>query len=50
MQPILPHLVVVLWACWKPPSKDFVKVNVDGAVFANEDKSGIGIVIRNHDG
>ena len=50
MQPIPPPLVAVLRACWKPPSVDFVKINVDGAVFPNENKSGIGVVIRNHEG
>lgn len=50
VQPIPPQPVVVPCARWKPPSDDFVKVNVNRAVFADEDKSGIGIVIRNHDG
>lgn len=50
MQPIPPQPIVVPRARWKPPSVDFVKVNVNRAVFADEDKSGIGIVIRNHDG
>nr|POE46101.1 hypothetical protein CFP56_34159 [Quercus suber] len=50
VQPIPPQPVAVPRARWKPPSEDFVKVNVDGAVFADEDKSGIGIVICNHDG
>nr|POE46102.1 hypothetical protein CFP56_34160 [Quercus suber] len=45
VQPIPPQPVAVPRARWKPPSEDFVKVNVDGAVFADEDKSGIGLVV-----
>ena len=50
MQPIPPPLVAVLRACWKPPSVDFVKINVDGVVFSYENKFGIGVVICNHEG
>ena len=50
MQPIPPPLVAVLRPCWKPPLVDFVKINVDRAVFHDENKSGIGVVIRNHEG
>lgn len=50
MQPIPPPLVAVPHARWKPPSADFVKINVDEVVFTDEDKSGIGVVIRNHEG
>ena len=50
MQPIPPPPVAILHACWKPPSVDFVKINVDGAVFPDENKFGIGVVIRNHEG
>lgn len=35
---------------WRPPPPGFVKVNVDGAVFSKENRSGVGIVIRNREG
>ena len=35
---------------WRPPSVELVKINFDGAVFANENESGIGVVIRNDEG
>ena len=50
MQPIPPPPVAIPRACWKPPSADFIKINVDGAVFPDENKSSIGVVIRNHEG
>ena len=50
MQPIPLPPVVVPRARWKPPSADFVKINVDGVVFLDENKSGIGVVIHNHQG
>ena len=50
MQSIPLPPVVVPRARWKPPSADFVKINVDEVVFLDENKSGIGVVIRNHEG
>ena len=35
---------------WRPPSVELVKINFDDAVFVNENKSGIGVVIRNEGG
>ena len=35
---------------WKPPDRDFCKVNYDGAVFSEQGRAGIGVVIRNSDG
>ncbi|KAL0004830.1 hypothetical protein SO802_012391 [Lithocarpus litseifolius] len=35
---------------WKPPPSDFYKINFDGAVFPNEKKTGVGVVIRDHRG
>ena len=35
---------------WRPPSVELVKINFDGMVFANENKYGIGMVIRNDEG
>ena len=35
---------------WRPPQYGLVKVNFDGAVFGNSNMSGIGAIIRNHDG
>ena len=32
---------------WVPPPRDLVKINFDGAVFASENKAGIGVVLRN---
>ena len=50
MQPIPSPPVVVPCARWKPPSADLVKININGVVFPDENKSGIGVVIRNHEG
>jgi len=35
-------------AKWLPPPQDFFKINHDGAVFPDENRSGIGAVIRNN--
>ena len=35
---------------WKPPNRDFYKVNYDGADFAEQGRAGIGVIIRNSDG
>ncbi|XP_065616451.1 uncharacterized protein LOC136061926 [Quercus suber] len=35
---------------WRPPQASFVKINFDGAVFCHSNSSGVGAVIRNHDG
>ena len=35
---------------WKPPEHGLVKVNCDGARFAEENRAGIGVVIRNSKG
>lgn len=37
-------------AYWKPPSNDWVKINFDGAVFSEVDRSGIGVVVRDKNG
>ena len=34
----------------KPPRNEFLKINYDGATFLKENKSGIGVVIRDGDG
>lgn len=31
-----------------PPDTSFFKINFDGAIFRNENKSGIGVVVRDH--
>ena len=33
---------------WKPPDASLVKINFDGAIFRNENRSGIGVVVRTH--
>ena len=33
---------------WKPPDANLVKINFDGAIFRNENRSGIGMVVRTH--
>ena len=35
---------------WRPPARDQFKVNVDGAVFKNRKRAGIGVVIRDKNG
>lgn len=35
---------------WKPPDQGLYKVNYDGAIFSQQEKSGVGIVIRNEEG
>ena len=35
---------------WKTPEQGFYKVNYDGAIFSQQDKAGIGIVIRDEEG
>ena len=35
---------------WKPPNKDCYKVNYDGAIFEQQGKVGLGVVIRNSNG
>nr|POF22818.1 putative ribonuclease h protein [Quercus suber] len=35
---------------WTPPPEQWYKVNFDGATFADMDKAGLGIVVRNCDG
>ena len=33
---------------WKPPNANLVKINYDGTIFRNENRSGIGVVVRTH--
>ncbi|XP_075654761.1 uncharacterized protein LOC142624921 [Castanea sativa] len=35
---------------WKPPPLDIFKINFDGAVFAEENYSGVGVIVRNKEG
>jgi hypothetical protein len=35
---------------WAPPPEDWVKANVDAAIFADSGKMGVGCVIRDHNG
>ena len=35
---------------WKPPDQGLYKVNYDGAIFAQQARASIGVVIRNEDG
>lgn len=35
---------------WKPPEASCFKINFNGAIFRNENRSGIGIVVRDHTG
>ena len=33
---------------WKPPDASLVKINIDGAIFKSENRSGIGVAVRIH--
>lgn len=44
--PVVPRLVVK----WKLPDASCFKINFDGAIFTNENRSGIGVVVRDHIG
>ena len=35
---------------WKPPEQGVYKVNYDGAVFSQQGKASLGVIIRNHEG
>ena len=35
---------------WRAPQASFVKVNFDGALFGDSNKSSVGIVIRDNNG
>ena len=35
---------------WQPPPTDLIKINFDGAVFKDEDRAGIGMVVRDSQG
>ena len=35
---------------WKPPDASCFKINFDSAIFRNENRSGIGVVVRDHTG
>ena len=35
---------------WSPPTPNVFKINYDGAIFADTNRSGIGVVIHNGDG
>ena len=35
---------------WKPPVQEMMKINFDGAIFAKEKSSGMGVIIRDRKG
>ena len=35
---------------WKPPPVDMFKINFDGAVFAEENCSGVGVIVQDREG
>ncbi|KAL0014623.1 hypothetical protein SO802_001692 [Lithocarpus litseifolius] len=37
-------------ATWTPPPEHWYKINFDGFTFANKDKAGLGVVVRNSEG
>ena len=45
-----PPSSVILATCWRPPDKSLFKVYFDGALFCQEKRAGIGMVIRNKAG
>ncbi|KAK9988324.1 hypothetical protein SO802_028563 [Lithocarpus litseifolius] len=48
--PLLPPALPRPRMKWKPPDVYGFKINFDGAIFKQENKSGIGVVIRDHSG
>ena len=50
-QPSVPAVLIThrFWPqrSWLPPPVDLFKINFDGAVFQSENKTGIGVVVRN---
>nr|XP_023886589.1 uncharacterized protein LOC111998731 [Quercus suber] len=48
--PFTPPDLTSLQAKWRPPMPKMVKINCNGAIFKEQKKSGIGVVIRNNNG
>lgn len=46
----IPKTKLKLSCCWRPPPEGFLKLNVDGAMFFNLQKIGIGAILRNSNG
>ncbi|XP_042939414.1 uncharacterized protein LOC122274444 [Carya illinoinensis] len=44
------HLRKTQYSCWQPPSSGNLKLNVDGAIFEDQDRADVGMLLRNDRG
>ena len=50
MLPPIPSTLLKPKEKWKPPDTNLVKINFDGAILRNKNRSGIGVVVLTHIG
>ncbi|XP_042942934.1 uncharacterized protein LOC122277122 [Carya illinoinensis] len=44
------HLRKTKYSCWQPPSLGVLKLHVDGAIFEDQDRASVGMLLRNDRG